>query len=129
MFGYDSDRQREAQDWFDERDDPTTTPPAWVVKAFEEGDGLPYTAESFRVIDAEWDEGRPQHGELRSDDHTNLYKTHARLSLIPQDEVPDECPACQHREGIYEYDAYHNIAGSTTVTCDRCGETLVAVSW
>lgn len=65
--------------------------------------------------------GKPRHGELRSDDHVSGYHAVVRR----------DCPECPWRWAEYEYDAYHHISGSESLTCQNpnCEHTYRDETW
>lgn len=65
--------------------------------------------------------GRPRHGEMRSDDHVSGYDVEYRGD--------NPCYECGNGRLRYEYNAYHHISGSMRVYCPRCKDVKEEESW
>lgn len=96
------------------------TPHVGVLKVLSATDmSLPIHAGS-RVLRAfSVRSGDPRHGAKRSDDHVGHYTV----------AYPGECPSCDHDVLVFEYSAYHYIAGGDSIACDACEYVVESDEW
>ena len=95
------------------------TPSISAVRKLLDATGLPVSVGGRTVRKARIQQGDPVHGALRSDDHISHYEV----------VVPKCCPECEHHLAVYVYNAYHNISGSRSLTCDSCEHVYESDHW
>lgn len=106
------------------------TPNLSTLSIIKAGINIPFEVEGRRVTGLRIQEGRPEHGELRSDPHISRYEVEFPLSEVdPAVLEGDACPHCGGERGKYRYNAHHHIAGGESVWCLRCEEQLYDKSW
>lgn len=89
------------------------------IRVLKASVGLPVSVGPRTVREADIAEGRPRHGEKRSDDHISRYEV----------VFENHCPECGHDRGLYRYHAHHHIAGGFTIFCPRCEAVLDSEEW
>jgi len=106
------------------------TPAVSVVETIQEATGFPFAAGSRMIKSAGITNGRPMHGELRSDTHISQYEIELPLREVDRETVEaDECPVCGETRATYQFSVHHNIAGYRSVTCTFCDETHHSEEW
>jgi len=63
--------------------------------------------------------GRPRHGALMSDSHVSAFEV----------SYSGDCPECESDRLRFKYQRHHNIAGSESIRCEWCKETLYSEDW
>lgn len=100
-----------------------------ALRVLRHFDGLPFSTGDILVLGFDIEEGKPGHGEMRSDDHISGLQLKAPVAELTGEDGPDECPVCGHETAEYSYDAYHHIAGGFSITCAFCEETINQDEW
>lgn len=95
------------------------TPSIGAVRTLLAMTSPPITVGQRTVTRACIQEGRPRHGEMRSDDHISSFEVQYR----------EECPECGSLRACYSYDAFHFIAGSESAKCEGCGFVYHHEEW
>jgi hypothetical protein len=87
-----------------------------VLQALHESE---WRTDGRLVKDFKIQQGRPDHGELRSDDHVSYYEV----------SFPSTCSECGHGRAIYKYSANHHISGYDRVYCPNCEHVTHSEDW
>lgn len=96
-----------------------TIPSVRDLMALRLAENRPWPCGDVVILLFDIQEGRPEHGALRSDDHVG------RIEAL----LPNECPECGHDYSMYVYVAHHHIAGSRRKWCRGCDHTYYEESW
>lgn len=100
---------------------PTSPPPVWAVRVLLNAFGSPPWDFGRRQIrNVKIENGQPQHGELRSDDHVSDYELEFPIREWEEGHAM-ECPECGEQRAVYEYNAYHYISVRWSIVCTTCG--------
>lgn len=106
------------------------TPSVSMLSIMRDGCDLPCEVGDRVVRRIGIEEGRPDHGALRSDTHVSDYEVTLPFAEVDSDAyAPDECRECGEADGTYIYSAYHFIAGYETLVCHDCGTKLYGEDW
>ena len=106
------------------------TPPVSAVETVQEATDLPLSVGVHTIKSVGITQGRPGHGEMRSDTHVSSYEVELPIREIERETVEgNECPTCGEQRAVYSYAVHHNIAGGQSISCSFCGEDLHSQEW